>query len=179
MKKVFKWIGYLLLSLIVIVIAAVLFLVNSTKTIEWAADKYAPQYGFGYKKISGGLLSGLEVEDLTFKSDTLLDKFKIRWNPAPLLHKKVSVTQLKATGLDVENIKKVIAAFSSDKPKKENNSTFVLPVSIGVGTLHATVKPFDESGVAINDVSLDGKDIVYSNDGIDINHFLLSEWGNG
>jgi len=174
LKKVFKWISYFLLSLIVIVVAAVLFLLNSTKTIEWAADKYAPQYGFGYKQISGGLLSGLEVEDLTFKGDKLLDQFKIGWNPAPLLHKKVSVTHLEATGLDVENIKKVAAAFSSDKPKEEDNSTFVLPVSIGVGELHVTVKPFDESGIAIKDVSLDGKDIVYSNDGVDIDHFLLA-----
>ncbi len=157
MKKFFKWIGYIFLSLFVIVVATVLFLLNSTKTIEWAADKYAPQYGFGYKKISGGLLTGLEVEELTFEDDILLDQFKIGWNPVPLLHKKVSVTHLSATQLNVDTIQKVIKAFASDKPKKEDNSTFELPVSIGLSDLHLSVKPFTETGVGFEKVTLDAK----------------------
>ncbi len=66
--------------LIVLSIVVVLFLLNSTKTIEWVADTYAPQYGFAYKKISGGLLTGLEVEELTFKNATLLDTLKLGSN---------------------------------------------------------------------------------------------------
>ncbi|MEA3491142.1 MAG: hypothetical protein U9R27_04505, partial [Campylobacterota bacterium] len=171
MKKLFNGIFYLLISMILITVIAVLFLLNSTKTIEWAADKYAPQYGFGYKSISGGLLTGLEVEDLTFKGDKLLDRLKIRWNPAPLLRSRVSVTHLEATALDVESIKRVVSAFSSDK---EDNSTSVLPVSIGVRKLHITVNPFEQSGIEIRAVSLGGKDIVYSSDGVDIDDFLLA-----
>ncbi|MEA3418417.1 MAG: translocation/assembly module TamB domain-containing protein [Campylobacterota bacterium] len=175
MKKIFKWIGYLLLTLIVLVVATVLFLLNSTQTIQWAAEKYAPQYGFGYKQISGGLLSGLEVEELTFQDDKLLDRFKVGWNPAPLLHKKVSITHLEATGLDVENIKKVAAAFTSDEPKEESNTTFVLPVSVGLGELHVTVNPFEESGVKIRSVAVDGEDITYvSGDRIDIESLQLA-----
>jgi len=173
LKKFFKWFGYLLLGLIVIIIASVLFLLNSTKTIEWAADKYAPQYGFGYKQISGGLLSGLKIDGLTFKDDKVLDRFTIGWNPAPLLHKKVSVTHLSATELDIDTIQKIVKAFSSDKPKKEDNSTFVMPVSIGLGELHLTVKPFDESGVHFREISVNGSDLAYSGEKVDADQIKL------
>ncbi len=176
MKRLFKWIDYFflsLISLIVIVVVAVLFLLNSTKTIEWAADRYAPQYGFGYKKISGGLLSGLEIEELTFEEDMLLDRFKIGWNPAPLLHQKVSVTHLSATQLNVETIQKVIKAFSSDTPKKEDNGTFELPVSIGLNDLHLSVKPFAESGVGFEKVTLDGKKLLLDATHLDVGSLEL------
>ena len=64
MTRVVKWIKYVLLTLIILTVTTALFLLNSTKTIQWVADTYAPKYGIGYKQISGGLLTGLEVEDL-------------------------------------------------------------------------------------------------------------------
>ena len=174
MKTLFKWIGYLLLGLIVTTVAAVLFLVNSTQAIEWAADKYAPQYGFGYQKISGGLLSGLEIDGLTFEDDTLLERFEIGWNPASLLHKKVSVTHLNVEQLNVETIQKIIEAFSSDKPPKDDNSTFVLPVSIGLGELHLTLKPFEESGVSIEKATLEGKNLFLDDKILNIGDLALN-----
>jgi hypothetical protein len=174
LKKVLKWIGYTLLSFIVLTVTTVLFLLNSTKTIQWAADTYAPQYGFAYKQISGGLLTGLEVEELTFKDDRLLDSLKVGWNPASILYNKVSLTHLEASGLNVENIKKVVEAFVPTEPQEEDTSTFVLPVSIGVGELHVTVDPFEESGIGFKDILLDGKDIVYYGEGVDIGDLSLS-----
>ncbi|HEC45798.1 MAG TPA: hypothetical protein ENI25_03155, partial [Epsilonproteobacteria bacterium] len=107
-----SWIRYALLTLIVLTVTTVLFLLNSTKTIQWAADTYAPQYGFAYKQISGDLLTGLEVEVLTFKDDKLLDSLKVGWNPVSILYNKISLTHLDVNGLDVENIKKVVDTFT-------------------------------------------------------------------
>lgn len=157
MKSALKWIGYILLSLIVTAIVVVAILLNSTKVIEWAANQYAPQYGFGYEKISGGLLTGLDVDGVTFKSDQLLDKLKIRWNPTTLLYKEVSVARLSATKLDVDTIKKVVEAFASDDPSVDQNSTFVLPVSIELDNLHLSAKPFVYGGVKFNGLGLDGR----------------------
>jgi len=174
LKRVFKWIRYVLLSFIILTVTTILFLLNSTKTIQWAADTYAPQYGFGYKQISGGLLTGLEVEELTFKDDKLLDSLKVSWNPASLLYNRVSLTHLEASGLDVKNITKTVKTFIPEKRKEEDSRPFVLPVSISVGELHLTVKPFDEVGIGFKDISLDGEDIVYYGEGADVDDLSLS-----
>ncbi|WP_415406856.1 translocation/assembly module TamB domain-containing protein [Sulfurovum sp. CS9] len=177
LKKVLKWIGYTLLTLIVLTVTIVLFLLNSTKTIQWAADTYAPQYGFAYKQISGGLLTGLEVEELTFKNDKLLDHLKIGWNPAAILYKKISITHLDANGLDVDNIDKIIEAFTSTEPEEDNGS-FVLPVTVGVGDLHLTVKPFEKNGIAFKTIALDGKNMLYYGKGVNIDDLVLSIQNN-
>ncbi len=162
--------GYLFLTFSILTIIIVLFLLNSNKTIQWAADRYAPQYGFSYTQISGGLLSGLEVDGLTFKDAKLLESLKVGWNPASLLFNKISLTHLEASGLNVDTIKKAVEAFTDE----EDNSTFVLPVSIGVGKLELTVDPFEESGIGFKDISLEGKGFDYYGDGVDIDDLSLS-----
>ncbi|RLA70711.1 MAG: hypothetical protein DRG09_02410, partial [Epsilonproteobacteria bacterium] len=173
MKIVWDRIWYTLLMLIALSVIVVFFLLNSTKTIEWVANTYAPQYGFGYKKISGGLLTGLEVEALTFKNATLVDSLKLGWNPASLLYNKISITHLHANGLNVEKIKKVVDTFASTDEKKEDNSTLILPVTIGLGEFNVTVKPFDESGIGFQHIALAGEGIVYYGEGINIDDLSL------
>jgi len=157
----------------ILTVTAVLFLLTSSKTIQWAASTYAPQYGFAYKQISGVLLTGLEVEELTFKNEKLLDSLKVGWNPASILYNKVSITHLEASGLNVENIEKVVKAFVSTEPE-EDNSSFVLPFSIGVGEVKLAVDPFEWSGIGFKDILLDGKDIDYNGERIDVNDLFLS-----
>ena len=159
-----KWIGYLLLGSIFTVVVSALFLLNSTKTIKWAADRYAPQYGFGYKKISGGLLSGLELDGLTFRGDKLLGRFTMGWNPVSLLHRKVSVTHLEVTDLEVGTIEKIIDTFFSGE-SDEGDKNFSMPVSIGIGDLHIEVDPFKEENISIDDIDLKGKGLYLSGSG--------------
>ena len=166
MKQPLKWISYTFLTFILISFVIILFLLNSTKTVQWAADTYAPQYGFGYKKISGGLLTGVEVEELTFNNDKLLDNLKVSWNPASLLFNRISLTHLEASGLDIKNITKTVDTLVPEKSKEVNVSDFILPVSIGVGELHLSVKPFDEIGIAFKEITLDGEDILFYGEGI-------------
>ena len=147
--------------MIVIIVTAALFLLNSTQAIEWAADRYAPQFGFGYQRISGGLLGGLELDGVTFRNEKLLDHFRLGWNPAPLLHKKVSITHIEATGLELGTIEKIIAYFSSDTPDEEK-SDFVLPVSIGVSDLHIALDSFIEQNISIDGADLKAHELYYA-----------------
>ena len=180
MKNIFKWTINTILTLIAIAIVVVLFVLNSTQTIKWAADRYAPQYGFSYSNISGGLLTGLEVKELSYKSDKLFDSFKIRWNPASLFYDRVSVTNLEATDINIDNIEKVLSSFGSDenRSKDADSSSFVLPVSIGISQIHANISPLHKMGVDIKSLSLDGKDVVYSNSGIDVGDAILKADSN-
>jgi len=138
------------------------------------ADTYAPQYGFGYKQISGGLLTGLEVEELTFKNDKLLEHLKVSWNPVSLLYNRVSLNHLEVSGLDVKNMITIIEAFVPKKLTDEDSVPFILPVSIDIGKCLLSVKPFEESGVRFKGIVLSGEDIVSYREGVDINKLLLS-----
>ncbi len=175
MKKFFDWIGYLFWGFLILAVVSVLFLVNSTQTVQWAAQKYAPQYGLGYKSISGGLLSGLEVEELSYKDDKLFDKLRIGWNPATILAQRVSVTHLDIEGVDVENVIHAAQSFAPPKPAEESpEGRSQLPVSIGLSKLHITTKPFTQKGISVNAIELDGKGAVYSHDKLQIANFTLN-----
>ncbi len=175
MKKFFDWIGYLFWGFLILAVVSVLFLVNSTQTVQWAAQKYAPQYGLGYKSISGGLLSGLEVEELSYKDDKLFDKLRIGWNPATILAQKVSVTHLDIEGVDVENVTKAAQSIAPPRPAEESSEgRSQLPVSIGLSKLHITIKPFTQKGIPVNNIELDGKGVVYSHNKLQIANFALN-----
>ena len=173
MKSAFKWTGYLFLTFIILTLTALLFLLNSKKTIQWAADTYAPQYGFGYTKISGSLLTGLEVKELTFKNDSLLNSLKVRWNPVAILYNNISITHLEVNGVNVEPLKKIVEVFIPTEAK-ENGSRFVLPVTIAVGELNVTVNPFQESGIGFKTITLNGEDIVYDGKYVNMDDLSLS-----
>jgi outer membrane protein assembly factor BamA len=135
---------------------------------QWVADTYGPHYNLGYKKISGTLLTGLEVEELTFKGDKLLDSLKVSWNPISLLYNRVSLSYLDANGLNVKNIKTAVESFI---PKKAE--IYAFPFSIGVSESHMTFKPFDEIGIGFKEISLNGKSFIYYGEGINIEDFSL------
>jgi translocation and assembly module TamA len=147
---------------------------NSTKMLQWAADTYSPRYHLGYKQISGSLLSGVEIQELTFQEELLIDHLKIGWNPAALLYKRISFTHLEASGLHVENISSTAQKLLTQKTK-ENEDVLVIPFSsIGVEALRLTINPFEESGIRFKDGALEGKGIVYYGESIDIDELFLS-----
>lgn len=165
-----------MLSLVLITIIVVLFLLNSTETIKWVVDRYTPVYGFGYSQISGGLLTGLEVKDLSYQNDKLAASLRIGWNIIPLIYSRVAITHTDVTDANVDHIKKMIASFTSEESSDEpdDNSSFVMPVSISVSQLHLSLKPFDQSGIKIKALDLNGKDILYHSDTIEAKRVLLT-----
>ena len=173
LRRVIHRFTYLVLVLIIVSISTLLFLLNSTKMLQWAADTYGPHYHLGYKEISGSLLSGIEIQELTFEEELLLDHLKIGWNPAALLYKRVSFTHLEASGLHVNHIGTTAKKLLPQKAK-ENQHPLVIPFSIGVEALRLTIKPFEESGIGFKDGLLEGKEIVYYGEGIDVDELLLS-----
>lgn len=76
--------------------------------------------------------------------------------------------------MEAQNIKEMLNTFVPVVPKDENTNTFVLPVSIGVGAMKLSVKPFKESGIGFNTIVFEGQDITYDGEHIDINRLILS-----
>ena len=157
--------------------AIIIFVSSSSQTIEWAAQKYAPEYGFTYDQISGTLLTGVEIKKLRHKDNQLLESFRFGWNPASLLYDRVTITHIEAEKLDIDAIKQTAASFTSQdiKKPKENikeSKPFVMPVSIGLNKLHISLNNFVQNNISLENISLDAEDIVYRSE-LEIEKFLL------
>ena len=159
-------IGYLFFACMILTIGTILFLLNSTKVLQWTAERYAPRYHLGYTEVSGTLLTGFEVEGLTFKDEILLDNLKADWNPASILYNRLTFTSFEANGLHVETAKTAVDTFHS--VRKQNEKMFVMPVILDVEELKLSVNPFTQSGVKFKAISLNGTDIVLHDEAIDI-----------
>ena len=173
LRRVMSRIKYAFFTLIILTVSSILFLLNSSKMLQWAADRYAPHYHLGYKQISGTLLTGFQVQDLTFKGDKLFDSLKAGWNPVSLFYNRLTFTSFEINGFDVENIQTAVNTLVPIKTKI-NDNTVVLPFSIAFEEFNLRVNPFTRGGIEFKNISLDGKDIVYHNEYIDAAEFFVS-----
>ena len=165
-------IQYLLLALLILATLTIFLLLHSTKMFQWAADTYGPRYHLGYKEVSGTILTGIEVKDLTFRGDKLLDTLKADWNPSAILNNRLTFTSLKVSGVNVENIKTTLESLRPLNP--QNNTMIEIPFAIDVEEIKLSVNPFRQSGVKFKTISLEGNNIVYHNQAIDVGDLFLS-----
>ncbi|MEA2047380.1 MAG: hypothetical protein U9O64_02920, partial [Campylobacterota bacterium] len=172
MRRIMHRIQYLFLTLLLLTTLAMLLLLHSTKMLQWAADTYSPLYHLGYKEVSGTILTGFEVKDLTFKGDKLLDTLKAEWNLSAIFNNRLTFTSLKASGVSVDNIKTTLESLHPLNP--QNNTMIEIPFAIDVEEMKFSVNPFTQSGVKFKTISLEGNDIVYHHQAIDAGDFFLS-----
>ncbi|MFK8018426.1 MAG: translocation/assembly module TamB domain-containing protein [Pseudomonadales bacterium] len=111
----------LMLLCVVIAVGWLLATDGGTRTAFKAIEGLVP--GLQVQKINGRLIGPLELNGLLFETDTIrvrVKKAQLNWQPSKLLAAKVSVTELKAAGLYVTQLK-------SSRPSEE---PFVLPDSL-------------------------------------------------
>ena len=72
LKSVIKYLSYLIITFFILTLSALLFFLYSPRSLNWIANKISTPYGFKYSHLSGTLLNGVEVENLTFKTNFFL-----------------------------------------------------------------------------------------------------------
>jgi len=150
------------------------FVANSPLVIKKVADTFAPDYNLSYSRIYGNALTGIEIDDLAYNNEPLAHHIVLRWNPNGLVKKKIIVSKLEIEKANVDTIKTLIASFPSDENQtKEVNSSE--PFSFEVGVQHAalSLEPFIEQGITFTSVTLDIKEVVYTNEGVNVGHLSL------
>ncbi len=173
MKKIINGISYLFFAVIFITIALTIFVGSSQRVIEWTAQKYAPEYDFSYTHISGTLFSGIEVKDLAFKDEKLMDTIGFAWSPLALLSNTITINKLELLGVEVDALKNTAKAFASDEPKSEDNSSFVMPMALEVNNIDISINSFEEENITINSITLKSKNILFQ-ERLDIERLLLN-----
>ncbi|WP_457607562.1 translocation/assembly module TamB domain-containing protein [Nitratifractor sp.] len=152
------------LTLLIFLLLSLLYLaVNSPYVIDKIARKYAPEYGFDYRKIIGDPLHGITLEDLRYKGKELARKIRVRINPYTLLEKQLTVSRLQLTDVNTTVLEKVINNFAT--PSADDNASessgMGLPVSVELQNIHLTLLPFERYGIRVYKEELSVDSIYY------------------
>ena len=157
------------LGLIIILGLLIYFIANSPLVIKKAADTFAPDYNITYSRIHGNVLTGVEIEDLAYDAQPLAKHVSLKWNPNALIKKQIRVNQLTLDKVNVNTIKKLVNAFSSD----DNTSSEPFDFSVNVAKVDVDIDPFVEENISIKNIILNAKDIYYDSKSIAIGRLGL------
>ena len=146
MIRLFYWI-LLIVEIVLILFVVLLFIATDARTIKMIADQSLSSTKFTYKSIEGNFITGLEIKDLAYDKKTLANSATLHWNPISLMYKKITLTQLDAKGVDIDNIVTMLDGF--DK-KKKPKSALSLPLTLSARNIHLDINPYVYDGVKLD-----------------------------
>jgi len=170
MMHLWGWFRYIVLTVILFATVSLFFLLTSNQVLQSLADRYAPQYNIGYKSISGTVLDGIEVEGITFDKHLVAEKLTLNWDLFSLLNADLKIHTLDAEGVHANNLQTLLDKLSlngNDQLKK-------FPFSFQIEKTHISVHPFEQSGIGFREIVLNGQDLVYDHEYINIARLLLA-----
>ena len=138
MKKLFLYVALF----IIVLLLALYIAINSSFVFDKIARHFAPQYDIRYDSISGNALEGITISGLYYQDKKLAREIRVKINPATLLQKRVTVSLLELSSVNVEYIEYMIAKLATDDDNQESSP---LPVSIKVNDIHISILPFTKS----------------------------------
>ena len=163
-----KLIVYLLVFVVILGIV-IYFIANSPWVIKKAAERFAPEYHISYSRIHGNVLTGVEIEDLAYENKPLSKHFLFKWNPNALIKKEILVNHFVLEKVNVDTLKRLIAAFSTEDKSSSEPFTF----SVKVKKLAVDVDPFVAYDTGIKHIILDAKNVYYKGEDIQIGELGL------
>ncbi len=155
MIRLFYWI-LAIVEIFLIIFVLFLFIVTDARTIKMIADQSLSSTKFTYASIEGNFITGLEIKDLAYDKKTLAHSATLHWNPISLLYKKITLTQLDAKGVDINNIVNMLDGF--DKRKKPK-STLSLPLTLSARNIHLDINPYVYAGVKLDSFIFEADEI--------------------
>jgi len=153
--RLFYWI-LAIVEIFLIIFVLFLFIVTDARTIKMIADQSLSSTKFTYASIEGNFITGLEIKDLAYDKKTLAHSATLHWNPISLLYKKITLTQLDAKGVDINNIVNMLDGF--DKRKKPK-STLSLPLTLSARNIHLDINPYVYAGVKLDSFIFEADEI--------------------
>ena len=135
------------MEIVLILFVVLLFIATDARTIKIIADQSLSSTKFTYKSIEGNFITGLEIKNLAYDKKTLANSATLHWNPISLMYKKITLTQLDAKGVDIDNIVTMLDGF--DK-KKKPKSALSLPLTLSARNIHLDINPYVYDGVKLD-----------------------------
>ncbi len=140
------------LEIVILLFIVLIFFVTDSRTIHIAGENFLNDYNISYKKISGNFFSGLEIKELKYQEETILQSAKIHWNPIALTENRIEITKLDINGMNsskiVDLLKKIPSSSSSDDSSKR------LDFDLLIKGIDLSFNPFLLYGVSFEDIHL-------------------------
>ena len=133
MKSVIKYLSYLIVTFFILTLTTLLFFLYSPKSLDWVAQKISTTYGFKYSRLTGTVLHGIEVENLTFKNKALFKTMILKWDLVPLLSNNLSLKKLTIDALDVNHTYIAIDSFLDKNSTEDLSLPFIGPIKLNYG----------------------------------------------
>jgi hypothetical protein len=149
-----------ILEVLLLLATLLLFIITDSRTIRYLANSTNHITRISYANIEGNLFDGLQITDLRYQDKALFSSATIHWNPLTLFYDKVTITQIDAQGIEVNNILAILNTFN----RQESSSNNHLDYSISINLSHFDVNPFVYKGVKFSSVVLESGKIEVDKD---------------
>jgi len=171
-RRVVLWVLILLLLIVLILY----FVGNSPLVVKKVVEAFAPDYNISYDSIEGNALSGFEIKNPQYNNKSIAKEIILKWNPNTLVNRQVTVNKLHLKDANIDVIKSLVSAFSSEENStdEENTSSDSLAFSIELEDIALSAQPFEIEGVLINNATFNSRAIVYKEDKLNIEKFDLN-----
>lgn len=140
-----------MIEVVLILLALLLFVVTDSRTIKYIAETSLGDSKLQYGSIEGNLFNGLLVQNLSYEKKPLCNAVTIHWNPLTLLYNKITITQLDAQGVELDNVLYLLQNLGSE----ESNSTFSWNFSLALNASHFDINPYVYEGVKFSSFVLE------------------------
>ncbi|HHS92010.1 MAG TPA: hypothetical protein ENK82_01570 [Campylobacterales bacterium] len=140
--------------------ALLLFIVTDSRTVKYIVDTTAETSHLSYGNIEGNIFGGLYVTQLRYKQKPLFASATIHWNPFTLLYNKITITEIDAQGLEVENILFMFKEIGTQESTSESG----LGLSLTINTSHFDINPYVYEGVKFSSFVLESGKIEVDED---------------
>ncbi len=141
-KKITRFITFIELS--ILFLSFLLFLIANRETLDFTAHKISKEYNIEYKKISGTLISGISLDDVTYKKRLLAKKVVIDWKVLPLLYRKLSFSDLELIELDIDTLKLFLKDHQSSQKERKSEENSLPFMSIESDKTLFSIKPYED-----------------------------------
>ncbi|MGW8169574.1 MAG: translocation/assembly module TamB domain-containing protein [Sulfurovaceae bacterium] len=134
MKKI------LFLGMVLVVVLMVLFtvLANTPAVVEKLTHDWLKSHKIVYESMTGDLLKGVNIEQITYDNKPLATNLNVRWSPLSLLEKKIVLHSVSISDLNITNLTALVKSFKTDANQSKEKIDFGLIIQEG----NVTTKPY-------------------------------------
>lgn len=142
-------------SLLLIFLTAFLFLIHSTFVTKKVFEYVSHELPIKFSSVNGTLYSGIKIVDLNYDDMIKIEEFYIKPSLLSLLVKEIFIYDLKINKITLED--KFLESLSSSN--EENSEEFVIPFSLFIKNLEASLYNFNYEDYQVEEFLLTSKDL--------------------
>ena len=127
--------------------------------LNYFANKIADKYNLRYEGIGGSVITGVYVDEISFKDKPLVGQVGIKYNLFDLLSSNHLVNFLKASKINIKNLK----SFIDGLPKSQEKST----LNLKIDKILLSTDLYNMDKIQINQAKINIKNFILTPTGID------------